>query len=161
MARPGPSIGQERARQIVDDAVARRPEGILLPLRLLVEVLRGWDLPVLSLQAVASVADARAAASGMGYPVVLRSPEGAVWAENSVDLERVWPSYPEIVLHASVGPLRPALMWTPSFAAKVAALRLALPEIDDLDLTVEIDGAGRPWIVEAKAHVRALDPDVD
>lgn len=134
----------------------------MLPLRWLVEVLRGWDLPVLSMRAVASLAEGKEAAAAMGYPVVIRVPEAeAVWCDDEAGLARSWPTHPEVVIHASVGPLRPALMWTPTFAAKVANLRAALPEIDELDLTLEIDGAGRPWIVGASAHVRALPADLD
>ena len=132
----------------------------MLPLRLLVEVLRGWDLPVLTMRAVGSLAEGAAVAAGMGYPVVVRVPRAdARWCEDEADLERAWPAYPEVVIHASVGPLRPALMWTPTLAAKVVNLRAALPEIDDLDLALEIDGAGRPWIVGASAHVRSISLD--
>ena len=145
-----------RARAIVEYAVGRRPAGILLPVAHVVEVLAAFDLPVVPMRAVTTVAQAADVAAVLGFPLVLRVPGSpGVEVTSPEQFVAAYPALPEVLVQASVGPTLPALMWPVAFATRVAALRAALPEIDALDLVVEVDRAGRTWIVEATAHVRA------
>ncbi len=67
-ARPEP-----RVRELIDAALERRPDGTLLPLGPMIELLRAWGIPVASSRAVTNRDDAVAAADELGYPVVLKA----------------------------------------------------------------------------------------
>ena len=146
MPDSGSAERRAEARRAVEHAVARWPAGVLLPTVKLVEVLTAFGLPVVPMRAVASLAQALGAAEAMGYPVRLR-PEA---------MEASWPAHPEVLVQVALGPTRPAELWTPGLSRNIATLRAALPEMDALDLVVDLDASGREWIVEARAHVRAV-----
>jgi hypothetical protein len=157
MPDSGSAERRVEARRTVEDAVARWPAGILLPTVKLVEVLTAFGLPVVPMRAVASLEQALGAAEAMGYPVRLRVP-GSMGVEvgGPEAMEAAWPAHAEVLVQVALGPTRPAELWTPGLSRGIATLRAALPEMDVLDLVVEVDASGREWIVEAHAHVRAV-----
>ena len=151
--------GVARAREIVEEAMARGPRGITLPVARVVEVLECFGLPVVAMRAVASPRQAVMAAELLGYPVVARvAGSPGVTLGHPDALATVCAAHPEVLVQVDIGPTRPAELWPPAFAAGVAALRAALPDLDDLDLVIEVDRAGRTWIVEATAHIRRAAP---
>ena len=157
MPDSGSAERRAEARRAVEYAVARWPAGVLLPTVKLVEVLTAFGLPVVPMRAVASLAQALGAAEAMGYPVRLRVPGSTgVEIDGPEAMEASWPAHPEVLVQVALGPTRPAELWTPGLSRNIATLRAALPEVDALDLVVDLDASGREWIVEARAHVRAV-----